>query len=117
MTAFLRAVLSLWGFDNMPLLLFLVFLGSILRPKYIIPKLFNYACYNFCYGQERRKTHDKRHTGDYYRRCNGDCRRYHRKQNDISELHADMRELRGLLISHTSGHSHSANVVGEVESE
>ena len=59
----------------------------------------------------------ERYTSDYYRRCNGDCRRYHRKQNDISELHADMRELRGLLISHTSGHSHSANVVGEVESE
>ena len=34
---------------------------------------------------------------------------------DISELRVDMRELRGLLISHTSGHSHSSKVVSESE--
>ena len=34
-------------------------------------------------------------------------------KNDISELCEEMRELRGLLISHIAGHSHEAKVVAE----
>ncbi|MGI9348145.1 MAG: hypothetical protein ACR2PV_09190 [Gammaproteobacteria bacterium] len=32
-------------------------------------------------------------------------------KSDVSELRADMRELRGLLITHIAGHAHA---VGEV---
>ena len=34
---------------------------------------------------------------------------------EIRESREDIRELRGLLISHTSGYSHSTNIVDESE--